>query len=101
MAKDPQNITIGDRQLTCKHCGHDEFTGRKAQLNTALSSFFEVDFLNKSAWVYVCTSCGYLHWFLDPRAQAGVEEPISCMSCGKLLPRGESNCPACGWTYEE
>ena len=29
-------------------------------------AFFDLDWLNKSAEVFVCEECGKLEWFLDP-----------------------------------
>jgi hypothetical protein len=26
-------------------------------------------------------------------------DPIMCLECGKVIPEGQSKCPACGWTY--
>jgi hypothetical protein len=26
-------------------------------------------------------------------------DQITCLNCGKVIPEGESKCPACGWTY--
>jgi ribosomal protein L40E len=28
-------------------------------------------------------------------------EPTQCLSCGAMLPSGGTQCPACGWTYEQ
>ncbi|MEM9594839.1 MAG: hypothetical protein AAGD06_11265 [Acidobacteriota bacterium] len=53
-------------KLICKHCGHNGFAHRRAQLNTAGLTLFDLDFLNKSADVYACKRCGFLHWFLPP-----------------------------------
>ena len=62
-------VEVHGGRLECKHCGHGEFEERKAQLNTAVASLFELDFLDKSAEVYVCRRCGFLHWFLDPKGR--------------------------------
>lgn len=56
--------TQAGRAITCSHCGNNRFWTREAQLNTAGLSFLDLDFLNKSAEVYVCTNCGHLEWFL-------------------------------------
>ncbi|TCS96548.1 hypothetical protein [Hazenella coriacea] len=49
--------------ITCIHCQYDQFDLGKAQLNTAVMSFFDLDFLNKSAHTLTCHRCGYVHWF--------------------------------------
>lgn len=56
--------TARERDLTCVVCGHRHFTHRKAQLHTALASFFDVEWLGSTADCYVCDECGYIHWFL-------------------------------------
>ncbi len=50
--------------LHCGVCGNVRFWHRKAQLNTALASFFNLDWLDPSADCYICDRCGYVHWFL-------------------------------------
>ena len=57
-------VTIAGKLLTCQFCGYDQFEGRQAQLNTAAASFFGFDWANASAECYVCSQCGYIHWFL-------------------------------------
>lgn len=95
-------VRIHDIELECKHCRHTTFVMRKSQLNTALLTFLNLDWLNASAEVYVCTRCGYLHWFLTAaREEADASEPISCMVCGETLQGGEEVCSSCGWTYKE
>lgn len=43
---------------------HTRFDERQAQLNTAVMSFFDLDWLNKSARCLVCEKCEYIRWFL-------------------------------------
>ena len=101
--------------LTCKHCRHGEFVYRRVQLNTRLLSFFDLDWLNASADVYVCTRCGFLHWFLPDAVESpelgqfALREPLSaempstaieCLACGATIPANSSTCPQCGWSYE-
>ncbi|RXT07131.1 zinc ribbon domain-containing protein [Ammoniphilus sp. CFH 90114] len=49
--------------ITCVHCQYDKFEHGQAQLNTALLSFFNLDFANRSANILTCHQCGYVHWF--------------------------------------
>ena len=56
---------INGKPLTCAHCGGDSFDERQALLDTAGMAFFKLDWLNKSATVFVCQDCGRLEWFLD------------------------------------
>lgn len=52
------------KPLACLVCGHDEFDDRKAQLNTAMATLFNVDWANPSAVCLICKRCGYIHWFM-------------------------------------
>lgn len=52
------------RPITCLHCGHDRFVEKRALLNTRGLSFFDLDWLNRSATTLTCTACGYVHWFV-------------------------------------
>ncbi|WP_379144540.1 hypothetical protein [Paenibacillus sp. sgz500992] len=49
--------------VTCVHCQYDKFEHGYAQLNTALLSFLNLDFANRSANTLTCHRCGYIHWF--------------------------------------
>ncbi len=60
---------VHGKKVVCYHCGGDSFVSRRVQLNTAVLTFFNMDYLNKSADVYVCADCGHLEWFLDPEVQ--------------------------------
>ena len=66
--EEPKHVSIrtGER-LTCKVCGFDLFFMRKGQLNTALASFFSLDWTNPTANCVVCGRCGYVHWFLGSK----------------------------------
>ncbi len=65
--KEPENVYIQGKQLTCAICQHLRFWQRKAQLNTAVATFFNFDWANRSAHCYVCENCGYIYWFLPPK----------------------------------
>ena len=60
----PTSVEVQGQVLRCQVCGHDEFHRRDAQLNTAVATFFNMDWANSSALCYVCDRCGYIHWFL-------------------------------------
>jgi len=66
VGKEPRRVAIAGRELQCVHCGGNSFTGREALLNTAGMTFLQIEWLNASAEVLVCTGCGKLEWFLDP-----------------------------------
>ncbi|WNF38350.1 zinc ribbon domain-containing protein [Bacillaceae bacterium IKA-2] len=49
--------------ITCMHCQYDKFEHGHAQLNTALLSFLNLDFANRTANTLTCHRCGFVHWF--------------------------------------
>lgn len=59
-------VHIEGRELECRICGERRFHHKRAQLNTALLSFFDLDWANATADTYICDRCGYVHWFLHP-----------------------------------
>jgi ribosomal protein L40E len=102
-------MRISGKPVVCSHCNGVRFSHRKAQLNTALMTFFNLDFLNSSADIFVCETCGHLKWFLDSTLSDDPEEialesdtaqeAVACVSCGEIIPPGEEKCRKCGWTY--
>ena len=62
--KETEQIQVAGLQLHCEICKHDRFWRRKAQLNTAVATFFSFDWANPTAECFVCGNCGYIHWFL-------------------------------------
>ena len=66
---EPLEFDVGERQATCQFCGDQKFWIKKGQLNTAVMSFFDVEWLDPQATCLICDSCGYVHWFLEvPRS---------------------------------
>jgi predicted RNA-binding Zn-ribbon protein involved in translation (DUF1610 family) len=96
-------VEIKGKQLVCAHCGGKRFARREAQLNTAVMTFFDMDWLNKSAEVFACVLCGRLEWFLDPTLSPkdDAADATECVACGETIPEGKDTCPKCGWTYKE
>ena len=64
---DAETVKVGQKTLICLVCGHGRFRRRRAQLNTALATFFKLDWANRSATCFICEQCGYIHWFLAER----------------------------------
>ena len=62
--QDPEPATIAGASLRCEICHHDRFYHRRAQLHSAVASFFDLEWTGPSAECYVCAKCGYIHWFL-------------------------------------
>jgi uncharacterized protein with PIN domain len=61
---EPEPAHVAGFSLRCEICKNELFWRRQAQLNTAVMSFFDLDWANPSAECYVCSQCGYIHWFL-------------------------------------
>jgi len=61
---EPEPVEIADRELTCPVCVNKLFYTRKAQLNSAVSTFFNLDWADKSATCFICSECTHISWFL-------------------------------------
>ena len=61
---DPQPIEVVGKELSCPICNNQLFYTRQAQLNTAVASFFNLDWANRSATCFVCSNCTHILWFL-------------------------------------
>lgn len=59
----PSRYEAANIKVVCPHCRSDIFEEGSAQLNTAGASFLNLDWLNKSAKILVCTRCGLIQWF--------------------------------------
>jgi predicted nucleic-acid-binding Zn-ribbon protein len=59
----PGQYRVNGIDVTCVHCQNDRFEHGYAQLNTALASFLNLDFTNRSATILTCSRCGYVQWF--------------------------------------
>ncbi|MBN2349589.1 MAG: hypothetical protein JXJ22_12150 [Bacteroidales bacterium] len=64
-SKTPQPVIIKGKELQCPVCGNKSFSKRRAQLNSAVATFFNLDWTNRSASCYVCSECTHILWFLD------------------------------------
>jgi hypothetical protein len=97
-----QSVQVKHRPLHCKHCGQGRFVHRTAKLN--FFEFLDLGLGWQSADVYVCTHCGFLHWFLEPQteqqiqAEAQAEDDLTgateCLACHKSIPAGTAKCPS-------
>ncbi len=65
--KEPDTVTLGALQLHCEICKHDRFWKKEAQLNTAVATLINFDWVNPTATCCVCSGCGYIHWFLPKK----------------------------------
>lgn len=106
MAEDwDAEIAVDGKTLVCVHCQGTRFVKRQAQLNTSFMTFFDLDWLNQSAEIFVCTQCGRIEWFLDSSgngdALSSITETTKCLACGNKMPAGTEVCSECGWTYKQ
>ena len=58
---------VAEQPLICVVCRHGYFRHRRAQLHSAAASFFNLEWLGPTADCYICSKCGYVHWFIPPR----------------------------------
>lgn len=58
-------LQFGGKRVACPICGDTDFAARKVMLNTRKLTFFNLDFLNKTATIYRCLRCSHLLWFED------------------------------------
>jgi hypothetical protein len=108
-------VTVGGRELGCKHCAHALFFHRTAALDrVAWGGLLHLEGIwGQHTDIYVCARCGFAHFFMPvPGARAaedarGAEprpEPVpddACLSCGKTIPANATKCLACGWSWAE
>jgi len=71
---EPTTIGVLGRPLHCYACGFGRFWQRSTQLNTALSTLFEFDWLDPSATCCICARCGHIHWFQPQQGGTSAEE---------------------------
>lgn len=57
---------MAGRDLTCPHCGHDQFRHRETLMNTRGLTFLGMEWANAEAQNYICARCGLVTWFMPP-----------------------------------
>ena len=57
------HFEVAGRRVTCHHCDGNRFKSQEILLNTWLLSLLRVDWLDSSATVLTCETCGRLTWF--------------------------------------
>jgi len=67
----PSGFSLAGKAVHCPHCDGAQFIVGQAQLNTALATLIELDWLNKTASILRCTDCGQIQWFaMEPTRSA-------------------------------
>ena len=59
----PREYTIAGRPIRCPHCGERTFIPGSALLNTAGATLVNLDWLNPSATILICSECSRIEWF--------------------------------------
>ena len=92
---------IAGKILTCQHCGNQNFEESKAQLNTSAMTFFDLDWLNRSSKIYICSDCGRIEWFTSTveSFEDKMESDSDCLACDGIIPAGSDTCTSCVWSY--
>lgn len=63
--KIPRTVSLGEAELRCTICGRNEFWQRSAVMPAkAILSWQPAWWRSQSATCFVCSTCGYVHWFL-------------------------------------
>lgn len=96
-------ISVAGKTLACPHCGGQHFVENQALVNTATMTLFKLDWLDKSASVFICQGCGRMEWFLNPGPveKEDMSKPTTCLACQAEIPAEQDRCPKCGWSYKE
>ncbi|GGK96101.1 hypothetical protein Ppa06_64230 [Planomonospora parontospora subsp. parontospora] len=62
--KDPQTVTLPHGgNLSCDTCQSELFEHHRWKLQTTGMSFMNLDWANRDATCFVCTTCRRIHWF--------------------------------------
>ena len=61
---DPIEVDVNGKQLRCVVCANPTFHKREAQLQGAVATFFDLEWSSPTANCFICSECGYVHWFL-------------------------------------
>lgn len=62
--EEPQIVQVRGHDLVCPICTNRHFWTREAQLNKSVSTFFNLDWVDRTATCFVCADCTYIFWFL-------------------------------------
>lgn len=56
---------VAEHIIKCVQCGNPHFERGSAQLNTAVLTFLDLDWANRSAYLLSCKQCSHVMWFLQ------------------------------------
>ncbi|WP_432924960.1 hypothetical protein ACQPZZ_31190 [Microbispora sp. CA-135349] len=61
---EPQPVALPNgRTLKCDTCENELFEQRRWKLQTTGMTFMNLDWANRDATCFVCSSCRRIHWF--------------------------------------
>jgi len=60
----PKQYEIDGKQLICLFCSNDTFGTRREQLHSPARTFLNLEWTDSAATCFICSKCGYMHWFL-------------------------------------
>ena len=63
--------------LSCQVCGGVEFARREIKMTTTGMTFFDLDWLNRSAEGAICVRCGFVHMFMAQAHQWVAPEAVN------------------------
>ncbi len=63
-AEKPKQYEIDGIKLVCMFCKNDSFYTRKEQLHSPIRTIPNLEWTDETATCFVCSSCGYIHWFM-------------------------------------
>jgi len=63
-AMEADTFAVDGRDIRCVQCGNKTFERGTAQLNTAVLTFLDLDWANRSAYILSCKKCSHTMWFL-------------------------------------
>jgi hypothetical protein len=67
----PGEFSVLGRPVQCFHCGGSQFKAGDAQLNTVLATLLNLDWVDRSATVLICTMCSHIQWFGERPSRIG------------------------------
>lgn len=59
----PARYSAGGKIISCDHCEGQRFHEGQAQLNTAVLTFLDLDWANKTARTLFCKECSRVQWY--------------------------------------
>ena len=59
----PGEFSVLGRPVQCRHCGGSQFKVGEAQLNTVLTTLLNLDWIDRSVTILICSNCSHIQWF--------------------------------------